>query len=404
MIDFSTLQGLTIPEGVVTQIADAAGNVIWALSNEPIVLEVAKITSDTYASETTYEDENFILLDIYPRSSSSTVNISYGNLTKTLSFSGTNAQQVYFGTFQGVSDEVETPASGTLTIEGGWKGIAVGSYSNSDKSTTYCGCVTAITDFGDMKNIGDYAFSQCTGMTSVVIPNSVTTIGDYAFNGCNGLTSVTIPNSVTTIGEYAFHIAANCTFIVNGLPMMSTTSMSLDSSYTRTIKCYFYDDMWDWDKWAITPTPYSHTDETDTTGSTHKQTTLVYINDIKVEDITSVELKNCSNICVYSFYNFVSLTGITIPNSVTTIGYGAFQSCTGLTSITIPNSVTAIGYGAFWYCNSLTSVMFDNTSGWYVTKTAGGDASTGITVDVSDAANNVTLLTDTYSDYYWYRS
>ena len=30
MIDFSTLQGLTIPEGVVTQIADASGRVIWS--------------------------------------------------------------------------------------------------------------------------------------------------------------------------------------------------------------------------------------------------------------------------------------------------------------------------------------------------------------------------------------
>lgn len=28
-IDFSTLQGITIPEGVVTQITDASGNVLW---------------------------------------------------------------------------------------------------------------------------------------------------------------------------------------------------------------------------------------------------------------------------------------------------------------------------------------------------------------------------------------
>lgn len=34
MIDFSTLQGLTIPEGVVTQIADANGEVLWKLATE----------------------------------------------------------------------------------------------------------------------------------------------------------------------------------------------------------------------------------------------------------------------------------------------------------------------------------------------------------------------------------
>lgn len=32
MINFSTLKGLTIPEGVVTQIADASGRVLWSKS------------------------------------------------------------------------------------------------------------------------------------------------------------------------------------------------------------------------------------------------------------------------------------------------------------------------------------------------------------------------------------
>ena len=38
-----------------------------------------------------------------------------------------------------------------------------------------------------------------------------------------------------------------------------------------------------------------------------------------------------------------SLTSITIPNSVTNIGFLAFGGCTSLTSVTIPNSVTSIG-------------------------------------------------------------
>ena len=42
MINFSTLQDLTIPEGVVTQIADASGRVLWALSGGKVILEVEK--------------------------------------------------------------------------------------------------------------------------------------------------------------------------------------------------------------------------------------------------------------------------------------------------------------------------------------------------------------------------
>ena len=53
-------------------------------------------------------------------------------------------------------------------------------------------------------SIGDWAFKECSGLTSVTIPNSVTSIGEAAFNGCSGLTSITIPNSVTSIGDWAF--------------------------------------------------------------------------------------------------------------------------------------------------------------------------------------------------------
>ena len=55
-----------------------------------------------------------------------------------------------------------------------------------------------------------------------------------------------------------------------------------------------------------------------------------------------------------------SLTSITIPNSVTSIGIWAFRNCSSLTSIDIPNSVTSIGYGTFYNCSSLTSVTLSN--------------------------------------------
>ena len=69
-----------------------------------------------------------------------------------------------------------------------------------------------------------------------------------------------------------------------------------------------------------------------------------------------------------AFYGCSSLESITIPNSVTTIGDFAFYGCSSLESITIPNSVTTIGYNAFDSCSSLESITIPNSvtaiGGW----------------------------------------
>jgi hypothetical protein len=51
------------------------------------------------------------------------------------------------------------------------------------------------------------------------------------------------------------------------------------------------------------------------------------------------------------------LISITIPNGVASIGKEAFNGCIGLTSITIPNSVTSIGVKAFYYCPRLLDMF-----------------------------------------------
>ena len=50
------------------------------------------------------------------------------------------------------------------------------------------------------------------------------------------------------------------------------------------------------------------------------------------------------------------MTGVVIPNGVTTIDKFAFSTCFGLKSVTIPNSVTEIGYWAFFGCHDLVTL------------------------------------------------
>ena len=56
---------------------------------------------------------------------------------------------------------------------------------------------------GRVTKIDDYAFEDCSGLTSIEVPDSVTEIGKEAFKNCAGLTHVIIPED-TELGEVVF--------------------------------------------------------------------------------------------------------------------------------------------------------------------------------------------------------
>ena len=99
--------------------------------------------------------------------------------------------------------------------------------------------------------------------------------------------------------------------------------------------------------------------------STTKEATVLsnnYSGDIVIPDNVVYEGTTYSVTSIgTAFRSCYSLTSVTIPNSVTSIGYNAFSECYKLVSVSIGNSVTSIGDYAFWYCSKLTSITIPNS-------------------------------------------
>jgi len=116
----------------------------------------------------------------------------------------------------------------------------------------------------------------------------------------------------------------------------------------------------------------------------------------KCTSLASITIPNCvTSIGNYAFRDCTGLTSVTIGNSVTNIRSGAFQNCTNLTSITIPNSVTSIEGSAFNGCSGLTSPVCNEYIFAFLPRSYSGAyvIPNGIEIVASDAFYNCSGLT-----------
>jgi hypothetical protein len=188
----------------------------------------------------------------------------------------------------------------------------------TNSNTLIAGCQNTIIP-NDIVVIGDQAFSSIKTLTNITIPNSVTTIGFDAFGACNNLNNVVIPESVTTISDSAFN--GNDAFTQIVIPA-SVTEIGYEA--------------------------FSHCSNLETI--------------IIAEDNTVYDSRNNCNAIIETNTNtlIVGCQNTVIPDGVVRIEPNAFWDCKNMTEIVIPDTVESIGYGAFYAPNITYVKMSDN--------------------------------------------
>ena len=182
-----------------------------------------------------------------------------------------------------------------------------------------CSSLTSLTLPSSLQSIGDCAFLGCKSLTSLTLPSSLQSIGGGAFWGCKSLTSLTLPSSLQSIGGGAFTGCTSLRSVICNQFYKVIGQMLLSSDGTQVIAYW----------------------------GENSEVTIP-------EGVQSIGDRG-------AFWGCNSLTSLTLPSSLQSIGDSAFSGCESLSSLTLPSSLQSIGDCAFYDCNSLTSLTLPSS-------------------------------------------
>ena len=241
------------------------------------------------------------------------------------------------------------------------------------------GCVnlTSVSLSDNLTYIGDLAFRAC-GLSSIHIPNNVTYIGECAFQGCSnikdfqipnrvthlragtfwgwGMKSLTIPAQVDSIDKYAFASCDSLRTIV-----WNAKNASGEDAHAAFAGCQIESMTIGEDVNSIPDFCFRHSKNLNyntvmSTGGFDSLKSVVWNSkhcniDYEYgfpENLEQITFGNKVEYIPRHLCERTKIKSLVIPNSVKTIGAGAFSFCYNLTSVIIGDGLETLEYGVFF--------------------------------------------------------
>ena len=198
-----------------------------------------------------------------------------------------------------------------------------------------------------VKNVGSGAFKDSTNLTQVQLGSTVEKLGEYAFRLCTALTGIHIPDSVARIEDDAFNCcAAMETITVGG--GNQTYAAPAGVLYTKDMKTLVY-----------YPAQRSGISYEVPEGVT----AIAGVSFCDAAGLEEITLPSTLKSIGYYAFEGCGFSRVELPEGLETIAHAVFNRCFQLEEVTVPASVTEIQEGAFHRCTALKRITVDPASG-----------------------------------------
>lgn len=334
----TSLESISIP-GTVTQVGTVSS---YSMSCSPF-------DDCTSLKSVRFEDgDQLISLGAY-----------YGNYSPGILFRSCPLEEVYIGrniTYSNYNSNAKPYEKSTFYNQSKLAKVTISStVTEIPAYLFYKNSSLTLTTLPKVRKIGDYAFYNCSKLTTLNLGQDLEEIGKQAFDGCSNITKLTLPDAITAIGDWAFYQCSSITEVTVGrnLKSIGTGAFCGCSSLTAIVLP---------DGFTTMGALAFENCRKLTVASLGKSLTAVperaFKNCIALSEMdipgTTVSIGN------QAFYNDSTIATISMKEGLETIGSEVFFNNSGITTFSIPGTVTSIGQNSFYGCTNTLTLRFED--------------------------------------------